>query len=308
MKIKSAFLVAVLFLGVTVGYLNVGMKKAEAGAVEFDVVDLFDWGRLYDYAAGTDTFTPQNLNPYGNEAADPIVGSNSFGHADGKEDTWGIAQIDQIQNLPDDGTVHFDKEIDPYELTVFFASFDDDGISTPDFTGDVTIASTGGRLQVWKDYNQDYDQGGAGAGTLGTAGRTGDMAYTGATEGELVLDLVAVPVNSDGSTLLTGFNFTSLGGNGDVFWDIIGGTWADLYDTNSQIVPYNGYGADFFMQFTARDNSVNPTVGDWIVRGDGRAEANIVPEPTTIALLGIGLFGMAGVSARKHLRKKKELK
>jgi len=296
---KKLFLVA-MFLG-SMGLLSMGIcqNKAEAFTVEFDVQDLYDWGRTYTFAGGV--YTPSNLNPYDpggiNNPTVAITADSTnggLGYADGTEDTWGIAQIDQIVSIPP-GTTLFDKTVDPYEITVFFWGFDDDFITSPDGLGKSSIGSVGGRVQIWQDFTPDFDP------TLGVANRgPGAADFPTVTEDILLLDLIPVAQNAAGHTLVSGINFNTLVGDGAVFLDSqVGGAWHDIYNNNSQL-----FGADFFLTFTTRDNT-GPTVDSWVIRGDGRGEAfvNPIPEPTTVALLGIGLVGMAGVAVRKKLKK-----
>ncbi|GAX62292.1 ABC-type dipeptide transport system, periplasmic component [Candidatus Scalindua japonica] len=298
---KKGLLIAAMALGLGVGSMCVELNRAEAAvsAVQLDVVDLMDWGRSYDYDLGTNTYTPaagsdNPWNPGGVNNPGVSMVADTFGNHDGTEDTWGIAQIDQITNTA--GTISlFDKDLSNFELTMFFWGFDDDIITAPNVLGNSNIGAVGGRVQVWKDFAQDFDP------TIGTAGRTGGSTFTTATEGELVLDLIPHAF-ANGTTLNANFNFISNTGSGVVYLDTSGaGSWDAFYDTDSQLM-----GSDFLFQWTVENNAQGDTVADWTVRGDGRQEAALVPEATTVALLGIGLVGMAGVAVRKKLKKNVE--
>ncbi|MCR4337857.1 MAG: PEP-CTERM sorting domain-containing protein [Candidatus Omnitrophica bacterium] len=275
---KKTLMALFMLLGAAAG-------NAYAIPVEFDVVDLFNWGRLYSYDGAS--YTPTNVNPFDGSAGS-VIPQNTVGNADGSEDSWGIAQIDQVQPIGG-GPLFFDKELDPYELSIFFYGFDDDTLTSPDFLGDVTIGTVGGRVQIYQDFSQDYDP------SLGTGGRTGVDSYTTATNGTLVLDLTPVAQNAAGHTLKEDFNFMTLVGSGSVFLETTGaGAWDSLFDTNTQL-----FGSDFSFSFTSRNN-INPRIGDWTVRGDGRAEGNVIPEPASMFLMGSGLIGMLGARSRKR--------
>ncbi len=304
---KRLFLIAMLLGGVGIGNLVFGLNKAHAVPVKILIDDLYDWGRLYNYNAGTNTHESQNINPFDLSAGADIT-ADLPGQADGNEDSWGTFKIIDIK---EEGTANFlyRDALSPEELTAFFWGFDDDMITSPDALGTTTIGSvgipTGSHLQIWtspvKDYLTEVTYGTANSDTLTTYGGVNGIQdiLDGAV---LALDLVphGVVDPDSGATfdMISDFNFTSFRGSGALLFDSQPGTlWHEYFDTNTK-----EDGSDFAMDFTAEPNGL--PVGDWVVSGDGALTANVVPEPTTIALLGIGLVGMAGVAVRRKLVKK----
>jgi len=278
---KKVLLIAVLFL-------VIGVASAHADPVTLNVDELYDWGRLYSYAGGV--YTPTNVNPapWGtNPAGGYTITENTLGNADGAEDTWGIGSVASIKTLPANDPIFLRSG--SQELTFMFYGFDDDALSNPNFVGDTTILSKLGHIAVYLDTTPDFD------GTVGTGGRTGLASYTGATEGLLVLDLAPVDLTGSGHTLSSNFDFLTSSGAGSMYLSTTGlGAWDYLYDTNTQL-----FGSDFSFTFTVRDN-VTPTVGDWVVRGDAGGEGNVIPEPASMILMGIGLAGVARRLRRKN--------
>lgn len=278
-----------LFLTMAV-ILGIGVPSAHAVPVSINVDELYDWGRLYSHS-GTN-YTTTNSNPaYYGGGSDTAIGTvrpeNTVGQADGKEDTWGIGSVASITSIPP-GTNYFQRSASQ-ELTLMFQGFDDDFLSAPSILGATQLLSVGGHLQVYLDNTPDFN------GSLGTAGRTGQASYTGATDGILVLDLAPVAFDGFGHTLESNFNFLTSSGSGALFLAVTGnGLWDSLYDTNTQL-----FGSDFSFSFTVRDN-VNPAIGDWIVRGDAGGESNVVPEPASMILFGSSFLGMVGARLRKR--------
>jgi hypothetical protein len=134
--------------------------------------------------------------------------------------------------------------------------------------GDFTFENL--TIQFWVDNAQDYD---------GT--------YASAAGGQLWLELVLNPAN-----FLTGSG-TALGsgsdqGTGSGVLDAVDGLALGNFDTNTQAA-----GGDLTLT-----SSFQPTAGvPGLLNGTFDLTGDTIPEPTSIALLGLGLLGFA--SARR---------
>lgn len=280
-----------LLLLVATLLMVLGLSNAYAVPVTLNIDELYDWGRLYSYSGGVGgIYTPINPNPapWGtNPALGYTITADTFPNADGAEDTWGIGSVASIKTIPANNPVFLRSGAQ--ELTFMFYGFDDDRLTSPDiFTGDTGILSTLGHIAVYLDTTPDFD------GTLGTGGRIGTGAYSGATDGLLALDLVPVWLTPFGHTLSSNFDFLTNSGSGAMYLATTGyGAWDSLYDTNTQL-----YGSDFSMTFTVRGNT-DPTVGDWVVRGDAGGESNVIPEPTSMLLFGVGMVGLGAIRRKR---------
>jgi len=279
-----------LLLLVATLLLVLGLSNAYAIPVTLNVDELYDWGRLYSYSGGIGgIYTPTNVNPapFGtNPAGGYTITADTLGNADGAEDTWGIGSVASITPIPV-STPIFSRSASQ-ELTFMFYGFDDDVLTSPNILGATTILSKLGHISAYLDVTPDFD------GTLGTGGRTGTSAYSGATDGLLVLDLAPVDLSGFGHTLSSGFDFLTSSGSGAMYLATTGlGAWDSVYDTNTQL-----YGSDLSFTFTVRDNS-SPTVGNWVVRGDAGGDANVIPEPTTMLLFGVGMLGLGAIRRKR---------
>lgn len=184
--------------------------------------------------------------------------------------------------------------------------------------GGFIVDSTGGAMNVY--INNFGTFGSVGGFTQGLGGyaaagcAVGTLCYNGISNGGgglfLTLNWAAVGIVADGTITVDG-TFNSLTtpqtGTAQGYLDVTGGLYKDNFDTNGQLG-----GSDLFSQNSfctpGQPGCVNlaaagglppPGGSGWPIRSNDPVRGAYVPEPATLALLGIGLLGI-GVSSRRH--------
>jgi hypothetical protein len=216
----------------------------------------------------------------------------------GSEDTWGIASISRIVTETGGTDLWVNGQGGQYMTAMFYGLTDqrvdyDGSLGSTNFW---TAYATGGILDVYLDANNDY------SGAAGPSARTDLSHYPGATEGELFLRLAfgtGAAANDPTATYASSFNDGQASASGSGFLDIIGGSGADLFEQDT-LLGFDGLLHDMFLDVVF--NNVTGNV-EWTVTSVGSVKAVVVPEPSTLALLGgsllIGAFG-AGAYRRKR--------
>jgi hypothetical protein len=179
---------------------------------------------------------------------------------------------------------------------------------TPDGTG-FNGKATGGRIDIYLNpTNFDPNQGTGGYGAAGCA--IGGSCYNGITNvpgGELVLSLELAsgidPLNSN-VTLNADFNTATLptSGGAQAYYNVIGGSLASKFDTDSLDTPFGK--RDMYAENNFCPNGFpgcGTEAGDWQLQSDDPIEGYVIPEPATLAVLGVGLLGL-GVAVRRRRR------
>jgi hypothetical protein len=170
------------------------------------------------------------------------------------------------------------------ELTYQFGGFAlDAGSVTPTATGQAA-SYTGGWLKVFADN-------GSGGTLQVTPNDIFSYNSTNTGDGLLWLDLVGHPILGLTLTVLS----APSGGSGSSSFDVIGGAAASNLNT-SQLA--DGADINFNSSFSLLRGTPNPYT-DMI--GNGNFIGNSVPEPESLALVGLGILALAASRRRKSV-------
>jgi hypothetical protein len=185
--------------------------------------------------------------------------------------------------------------------------FNDITVANNDGGTPAAVDSTGGKVVLsLNDANLDPSLGSNGfIGGLST----GNVSYTGITNtGGSFLTLDFTPGCDQTTTTWTvcgSFNNNTLPATGSVqqsFLSVTGGAYASMFDNNG-FTTTTGATADFQSAntFYPADVSGEADTGDWQLFSNDpiTSEVITVPEPATIALMGIGIAGL-GFGARRR--------
>ena len=248
-------------------------------------------------------YDPNPVNDwFGN--ANASLTPNTWGQANGSEDSWGIMFVNRIYKAADPTKVLWQSSAAEY-ITGLYYGVDDDNIvptaGTYDFYG------VSGHLDFYLDAAPvDFNQ------SLGTGGRvvadpTG-KTYTTVTDGSPFLTMDFVPgvtlgnadPNDDHITFFANLSSTTspFTGSGMAYASITGGNYGDLFDSDAY--KWASHTADFELGWHVVAPS---TTADWLVDTYDPFKGTAVPEPASMLLVGTGFMCLAGWG-RKKFRKK----
>ncbi len=232
-------------------------------------------------------------------ACDTAALSTSPG-AIGSEDSWGVANINSISpalgggNLYQAGSGGLGLSSNQYLSLMFYGlqDYSVDYTTAANFNAKTEAVATGAYIDIYALDNNPLSFAG------GPSGRDGSNGYTGLTDQSaplwLRLEFATGALNDDRTLLDVDFSLDSGTGDSSAYLNVIGGSAAALFDTNS-VTGLNGETRDAVITI---DTTADATAG-WSVRIAGNLETAI-PVPATLWLLGAGLVG---VGAMRRFRK-----